>query len=66
MEPKVRPSKPAPPPPTVNDARVKMQEDDTLRLRKGRGANMISTSAGRSSGSVTVKNLMGQGQGAAY
>lgn len=61
MEPRTKPSKPAPPPPTVNDARVKMEENDTLRLRKGRGANLISTREGRSSGSVTVKNLMGQG-----
>lgn len=66
MEPRTKPSKPAPPPPTVNDARVKMEQDDTLRLRKGRGANLLSSPEGRRTGSVTVKNLMGQGQGAAY
>lgn len=64
MEPKVRESKKAPPPPTVNDARVAAEENDTLRRRKGRSATFISDGMGRMTGGAAVKNLMGQGAGA--
>lgn len=61
MEPDKPRQTPAPPPPTINDARIAAERNDTLRNRKGRDSTFVSNAAGRSGGSTTMKALMGQG-----
>lgn len=59
MEPDIKPPRPAPPPPTINEARKRAEEADRLRQRQGRGATFLSNALGRSTGGVATKVLMG-------
>ena len=66
--PKPAPMVVAPPPPTVNEARVDAEKDDILRKRKGRASTFVSNPLARSSGGVATamlqagtKQTMGQG-----
>lgn len=61
MQPKTQAPIQAPPPPTVNDARLKAEQDDLLRRRQGRAATFLSEPSGRAAGGVATKQLMGQG-----
>lgn len=60
MEPKTQRAQPAPPPPTINTARISAEQNDTLRRRQGRGSTFLSDAAGRSTGGV-MKQTLGQG-----
>ena len=60
MEPDKPRTQPAPPPPTVNTARISAEQNDTLRRRQGRQSTFISDAAGRSTGGV-LKTTLGQG-----
>jgi hypothetical protein len=59
MQPDIRPPAKAPPPPTINDARLRAEEEDRTRRRQGRGATFLSDAIGRSSGGVATRTLMG-------
>lgn len=61
MQPETRKAQPAPPPPTINDARISAERNDTMRDRRGRSATFMSSAASRSTGGVATKALMGQG-----
>lgn len=60
MGPSVKPS-PAPPPPTIDDAKLAAERQDQVLQRKGRAATMVSTPQGQAAGGSAVKVLMGQG-----
>ena len=60
MQPDTPRSRPAPPPPTINTARVSAEQNDMYRRRQGRAATFVSNAAGRSSGMVS-KAVLGQG-----
>lgn len=51
----------ATPPPTINQAQVDQQNADLIRKRQGSAATYVSTAAGRSTGGVAAKMLLGQG-----
>ncbi|MDO9337929.1 MAG: hypothetical protein Q7T61_16150 [Caulobacter sp.] len=55
----MKPPRPTPPPPTINDARQRAEEGDRLRQRRGRAATFLSNALGRSEGGVATKVLMG-------
>ncbi|NBB17459.1 hypothetical protein GVN21_19030 [Caulobacter sp. SLTY] len=59
MEPDTRPLKPTPPPPTLNEARLRAEQDDRLRQRRGRSATFLSSALGRAEGGVATRTLMG-------
>ncbi|MBX3480011.1 MAG: hypothetical protein KF842_06400 [Caulobacter sp.] len=59
MEPDLKPPRPAPPPPTINDARLRAEDEDRLRLRQGRRSTFLSTASGRAEGGIATKVLMG-------
>ncbi len=59
MEPDMKPPRPTPPPPASNDARLRAEETDRLRQRRGRAATFLSSALGRSEGGVATKVLMG-------
>jgi hypothetical protein len=59
MEPDIRPPAKAPPPPTINEARLRAEEEDRNRRRQGRSATFLSDAFGRTSGGVATKTLMG-------
>ncbi|RYF94781.1 MAG: hypothetical protein EON95_04085 [Caulobacteraceae bacterium] len=59
MEPDMKPPRPTPPPPTINEARQRAEEGDRLRQRRGRAATFLSNALGRSEGGVATKVLMG-------
>lgn len=59
MEPDMKPPRPTPPPPTINDARKRAEEADRLRRREGRSSTFLSNAPGRSEGGVATKVLMG-------
>ncbi|MDB5471990.1 MAG: hypothetical protein JWR84_3550 [Caulobacter sp.] len=59
MQPDMKPPRPTPPPPTINDARKRAEEADRLRQRRGRSATFLSNALGRSEGGVATKVLMG-------
>jgi len=73
MSPKVPKPAPAqmvvaPPPPTVNEARVDAEKDDLLRRKRGRSSTFVSNPLARGSGGVATamlqagtKQSMGQG-----
>ena len=50
-----------PPPPTIDDARNQADQADLMRRRQGAAATYLSTDAGRSSGGVASRMLLGQG-----
>jgi hypothetical protein len=50
-----------PPPPTLDDARLKAEQADLVRQRQGAAATYVSTPAGRAGGGVASKMLLGQG-----
>lgn len=59
MEPDMKPPRPTPPPPTINEARKRIEDGDRLRLRRGRADTFLSNALGRSEGGVATKVLMG-------
>lgn len=59
MEPDMKPPRPTPPPPTIDDARKRAEEADRLRRREGRNSTFLSNALGRSEGGVATKVLMG-------
>ena len=66
--PKPAPMVVAPPPPTVDQARVDSEQTDLLRKRKGRASTFVNNPLARSSGGVATamlqagtKQTMGQG-----
>lgn len=61
MNPDSGKARPAPPPPTIDDARIASERDDRLRSRRGRAATYVSSPQGRSEGGVATKMLLGQG-----
>jgi hypothetical protein len=63
MEPKTQRAAPAPPPPTINTARISAEQNDTRRKAQGRASTFLSTEGGRMGGSTALKSLMGQGDG---
>ena len=60
VEPKTQRAQPAPPPPTINTARVSAEQNDTMRRRQGRQSTFVSDGAGRSTGGV-LRQTLGQG-----
>jgi hypothetical protein len=58
-----KPPKPyvPPPPPTIDEARRNQDQNDLLRLRRGRAATFVSDAAGRQAGGIATKTLLGQG-----
>ena len=59
MEPDVRAPRKAPLPPTLNEARLRAEQDDRLRQRRGRSATFLSSALGRAEGGVATRTLMG-------
>lgn len=59
MAPDIKPPQPSPPPPTINEARLRAEEDDRLRKRQGRRSTFLSTAPGRAEGGIATKVLMG-------
>lgn len=61
MQPDAPKARPAPPPPTINEARVSAETNDMLRRRQGRSSTFLSDGFSRMTGGVASKALMGQG-----
>ncbi|MBI1406161.1 MAG: hypothetical protein GC145_08560 [Caulobacter sp.] len=59
MAPDIKPPRPTPPPPTINEVRLRAEEDDRLRMRQGRRSTFLSTTPGRAEGGIATKVLMG-------
>lgn len=55
MQPDIKPPRPTPPPPTINDARKRAEEADRLRQRRGRETTFLSSALGRSQGGVATR-----------
>ena len=49
------------PPPTIDQARLDADNSDLIRKRQGAAATFVSSAAGRQSGGVATKALLGQG-----
>ncbi|MDB5433545.1 MAG: hypothetical protein JWP35_4661 [Caulobacter sp.] len=51
----------APPPPTVDQAKIDADRADLVRKRQGAAATYVSTPGGRTVGGVATKMILGQG-----